>query len=221
MSFVSIRRASVGLVAAGLVLSSASAAFAQEAPAPAPQAAGTAKTAFGDAGQVALSINQGLVSTLANSATGTGINASYFVAPHLSLGLDLGVGWVQNVYPETLPANSSTDWFFFRAGPRVGYDIPLSDKVSLWPQIGVDYRHVDNSTGGSGSSTGGSSGTSFNTVAFAAVAPLLIHPIPGFFVGAGPSFNADLVSKVNAGSNSADAAKQVSVGLMATIGGNF
>ncbi|HEY2518108.1 MAG TPA: outer membrane beta-barrel protein [Polyangiaceae bacterium] len=214
MSLVSIRRASATVVAAGLVLSSASAAFAQEAPAP--QAAAPEKPAFGDAGQIALSINQGLVSTAAGQVTGTGIGASYFVIPHLSLGLELGVGWVQNMYPESgTPTSNSTDDFFLRAGPRLGYDIPLSDKVSLWPQVGVDYRHFD-----AGDSSGGP-GSSYNTLGFVAVAPLVIHPLPGFFVGAGPSFNADFFSKANAGSSSYDTPKQVSVGLMATIGGAF
>jgi hypothetical protein len=60
-----------------------------------------------------------------------------------------------------------------------------------------------------------------NAFGVTVLAPVLIHPTRGFFVGAGPAFYADLSNSTSSGNVSQDNSKMTSVGVMATIGGNF
>jgi len=202
-------KASLALAALFLV-SAPALALADEAPPPAH---------FGDSGQFALHLSEGLSASYGDIISGPEIQADYFVAPHVSLGLMAGANWYSG---SAISGSSSSSNFVFRAGPRLGYDIPLTDYVSWWPQIGVDYR--SESTGSSTLSTGGTTVTVANTnttsaFAFTAVAPILIHPTRGFFIGAGPAFYTEISNSTSSGGASFDNPKVTSVGLMATIGG--
>jgi hypothetical protein len=199
------------------LLFASTAAFAQEAPA-------SAKPQFGDAGQFALSINHDFTVNQADGGTGpTFLQGSYFVAPNLSLGLSLGAEWAQT----SPPVGSSETGFVFRVGPRVGYNVQISDKVSFWPQVGFDYRHFDDTVPGpTGVAPGGGVTTSSITVSnnalgLAITAPLLIHPTHGFFIGAGPTLYADLFNKASSQGQNADNSKITALGLTAVIGGSF
>jgi hypothetical protein len=204
---MSLRFLTTALVA-GLVLSSAP-AFAQEEAAPPPRAH------FGDAGQFALSLNQGFaVNAVDLFAGGTELQGSVFVAPNLSVGLGIGAQWMSG---STFFTGSRGTQILFRVGPRVGYDIRFSDFVSIWPQVGVDYRRVDSSPEASGSFQPPTA--TMNAFGFVALAPLVIHPTKGFFIGAGPAFYAELANSTSSGGQSTDNSKVTSLGLMATIGG--
>jgi hypothetical protein len=130
-----------------------------------------------------------------------------------------GAAW----YSNSAPGEGTS--FVVRIGPRIGYDIPLSAHVSLWPQVGVDYRSDHESSTSTEAAVGVSTTTtnSSTTSSFAlvAVAPLVVHPTPGFFIGAGPAFYTEISNSTSAGGASVDNGKVTSVGLMATIGGAF
>jgi hypothetical protein len=200
----------------GSLLFASTAAFAQEAPAAA------AKPHFGDQGQFALSINHDFMVNQSDMYAGpTFVQGSYFVAPNLSLGLSLGAEWLQSSPPQ----GSSQSNFIFRAGPRVGYNVQISDNVSLWPQVGIDFRHADTSSSSTSVSGGvvvtSSDTTSDNALGLAITSPLLIHPTQGFFLGAGPTFYADLFNKASSHGQNADNNKIIGLGLTAVIGGSF
>lgn len=200
--------------------------FADEEPAGAPSPA--TKPAFGDAGQFALSLNQGFAVNQADLLDGSGIQANVFVTKHLSLGLAGSVQWLSTSSVASLPGSSS---FLMHLGPRVGYDVPFSEAVSFWPQVGVDYRMLQ--SGGSSSSTvegvttSSSSSTTQSAFGLSVFAPIVVHPSRGFFVGAGPTFYTEFSnstsSSASAGTGeslpSSDNPKITSIGLMAMIGG--
>jgi hypothetical protein len=196
-------------------------ALAQDEPAKAPH--------FGDAGQFALSLNEGFGVNADDILQGTELQANFFVAPHFSLGLILGAQWFSSPpLTNTTASPSSASEVLVRVGPRVGYDIRVSDFVSIWPQIGLDYRSLsETSSSGSGASASSFSNTT-SAFAFTAVVPVLIHPTRGFFIGAGPFVYSEFSDGTNGsssyggtpGSNtSTQNNKLTSVGLMATIGG--
>jgi hypothetical protein len=84
----------------------------------------------------------------------------------------------------------------------------------------VDFRS-DHETAALSGNSGSTAGSTTYAFAVAVVAPLLIHPTPGFFVGAGPAFYAELSNSTSSAGTSNDNGKETSLGLMATIGGAF
>jgi hypothetical protein len=130
----------------------------------------------------------------------------YFVIQHLSIGGQL-------LYSHESSDNLSASTFGI--GPRVGYDIPLGDVVSLWIRAGIRYETT------SGSEGNGLGSASFNTWTFVAGAPFLIHPAPHFFIGFGPVLSVDLSSSYSAGPVSGDGPKQTTYGIATTVGGWF
>ncbi len=120
--------------------------------------------------------------------------ADYFVIDGLSVG-----GFVLFQYESISPpgGGSSANLTSFGIGPRVGYDIPLSDQFSFWPRGGFAIESVGVSvpvalTGG-GSTTSTSSTTVF---ALLLDAPFLFHPAEHFFLGLGPTLTLDLTGDV-------------------------
>ena len=106
--------------------------------------------------------------------------------------------------------------------------------MSFWPQIGLDYRLLQETTTTSypaptGSSPQPTTSSSSSSSAFGLTveAPILIHPAKGFFIGAGPAFYSEFSNSSNNSSGNAststsastDNPKVTSLGLMAMIGG--
>ena len=117
----------------------------------------------------------------------------YFVAPNLSIGAFLDLGLVSgDGFSETTVG----------LGGRVGYNIPLGTRLSIWPRLGLGLVHESNDSGAFDSS-----GTFFNVIIDA---PLLYHPADHFFVGVGPTLN------IRAGD-----ADGVFFGLTSLVGGHF
>ncbi len=190
-------------------------AISQTPPEVLPPAAAPAPTHFGDAGQFALSFNEEFPVNVDDVIAGNQLQASVFVAPHLSVGLLVGAQWLSSS-----PTNgASQKQFIFRIGPRVGYDFAISDYVSIWPQIGIDYRRDEEDLSEPAGVSYSPDGSTTLAIGFTAIAPVLIHPAKGFFVGAGPAFYTEFSNNTSSGSNSTDNNKVTSVGLMATIGG--
>jgi hypothetical protein len=199
------KRTFVGLLTTALALTLASTASADET--------------FGHSGDFSLSWNHGLFASGQDWYSGTGeIVGSYFVAQHLSLGVGLGLQWFNGSSPNSAGGGNET---FFHVGPRVGYDIPLGSHVSFWPQIGVDFRFGASSE--TSSSGLGTTSTSSNTTIFglSVFAPILVHPVDGVFVGAGPAFYTDFLNKTSAGGSSTDNTKLTTIALVGTIGAHF
>jgi hypothetical protein len=213
-------------VAVAFVASSALAQEPAPALAPAPASASEAPSDdFGRAGQFALSLNHGFMVNESDLLGGaTEIQATYFAMPHLSLGLAVGAQYVSSSPPA---GGDGEHDVILHVGPRIGYDLRLGDKVSFWPQVGVDYRRYDQTSSSSavaGSPATPAMSTSTDTTSafgITVIAPVVLHPTSGFFLGAGPAFYTDLSNSESSGGTSKDNNKVTSIGLVATIGGSF
>lgn len=106
-------------------------------------------------------------------------SADYFVIDNLSIGGFIGFDYVHT---------GDDDSTRFSIGPRVGYNLALSDLVSIWPKGGFSYAYT------STSSDSGTGSTSSSNSAFALnlFAPVVFHPVPHFFAGFGPFLDTDL-----------------------------
>jgi Outer membrane protein beta-barrel domain len=195
------------------------AAYAPPAPAAAPMDAGR----FGGAGQFVVSVDLPFTNSAPQfaivhetqsmsgpSATVFEIAPSldYVVAPNLTIGATLGVARLS----ESLNGSDFTVTSVTVVA-RVGYNVPFSDAVSIWPRAGFAYAH-------SSSDSGGASASSSQT-ALVLEAPILIHPASHFFLGAGPIFQTQLSSSAESGGISQDQPKNTDVGVSAMVGGYF
>jgi hypothetical protein len=72
---------------------------------------------------------------------------------------------------------------YWGVAPRIGYVIPMGDKLSLWPRVGVEYYNVQESNVGAGSQ-------SVTEFAFEAEALLVISPWNHFGFVVGPTLDA-------------------------------
>lgn len=193
------------------------------AAAPAGAAMGAATGDFGSQGQIAVSVDlpfRNEAPELAivhqsnsmggGSTTDIAIQPSldYFVAPHVSVGGQIGIEH-GSADITILGTSSSLTVTRFGIEVRGGYELGLNDSVSLWPRLGIGYDH--------NSFSGGGSDSSGYDIALLVSVPVLWHPASHFFLGAGPSLATQLVNKVGGQSQS----KATDVGLTALIGGYF
>lgn len=159
---------------------------------------------FGEEGQIAVSSDAGL--SISNTSI-DGIDGSttnmilrpavdWFLMDSLSLGGFVGVEY------NSAPGGSST---VISLGPRVGYNLPLAERLSVWPKLGFSLASTsfeDDTIAGDEEETN----TSLQLNLFA---PLMFHPAPHFFLGLGPALDQDL---------SGDS-KATTVAVRLTIGG--
>jgi Outer membrane protein beta-barrel domain len=192
----------------------------------APVAPAAPRLRFGSPGELAISsdANLGLTGTTTGGVNGgpssSGWNltlmpaADYFVIQGLSVGGFVNFTHTEVSSPSTTPgdtASSSLSINTFGIGPRIGYNIPINDWISVWPKAGISFSDT--------SVSGGGSGTRWTLVLFA---PFLYHLASHFFVGLGPILSADLAANESpANGNSGPAAKVVTYGLAFTVGGWF
>jgi hypothetical protein len=170
---------------------------------------GSAVSIFGTKHQIAISSEAG---ALFSNTSVSGVDDSsttfvlrpgvdYFLLNRLSLGAFFGVE------SQSQAGGSSTT---FGIGPRVGYDIPFSDRFSVWPKVGFSYNattvKVDSRNVGGINIP--SSSTSNNAVALNLFAPFMFHT-NHYFAGVGPALDTDL---------SGDA-KATTFALRVTLGG--
>jgi hypothetical protein len=145
---------------------------------------------FGDPGQLVISsdANASIFAQLAPGDNTYVLQLSpavdVFVARHLSVGAGADFS-----YQATTFSDSSADrYMWFGIAPRVGYDIPLSDHVSLWPKLGTDVGYSRILSG----PVSGPAGHGY--VSADLFIPVLFHPVPHFFVGFGPYADATLTN---------------------------
>lgn len=163
---------------------------------------------FGLKGQLAVSSDTGL--SISNTSI-SGIDGSsttlllrpavdYFVADSISIGGFLGLEYT------SAPGGSTTA---FSIGPRVGYNIPLNERFSLWPKLGFSFASTSQSTDDV-AGVDGDDETS-TSVQLNLFAPFMFHPVEHFFIGFGPAFDLDL-----SGDN-----KATTIAARLTLGGWF
>ena len=212
-------------------------ALAQEPPPPAggempppssppPVAAGGAAMAagFGEQGQIALSVDLPFTNSApqlaivresqsmgGSSTTVVAIapSADYFVIPNLSIGGIIGVATGST----DVGGGVSADTTKFIISPRIGYVVRLADSLSLWPRLGIQYVHTSLSSGGQSATE--------SSVPLIVDVPVLWHPVPHFFMGAGFLVATELTNSGSSGGVSMDQPKTTDIGLEAMIGGYF
>jgi hypothetical protein len=130
---------------------------------------------FGNVGQIAISSDfqgsMGYRSSLKAFFIALNPSVDYFLKENLSLGGSV-----------TLATTISDGSDLLAVGLRVrgGYSVWLSDKVSVWPQLGLGVGHTN---------------LGDNTyLEIALTAPFLVHLAPHFFVGGGPGLITQLGS---------------------------
>ena len=182
-----------------------------------------ASARFGAQGQFVLGggTNLGLYSTQWDSSAATDFNVGfspefdYFVFKNFSIGLDLSVSYDDSRGYDASGSLTESKTTSFSAGPRFGFNIPLGSAVSWWPQATFDIasnRWSTNVVTPYVSNPPAPTSTSQDGPTVNLYLPLLVHPVPHFFMGAGPSlFHA--FGAVRGGSNVGDQAT--------TIGGGF
>jgi hypothetical protein len=124
----------------------------------------------------------------------------YFVVRNLSIGAVALYGYShQDAVGAvgTQQASPAFDSSALDVGPRVGYDIRLSPVLSVWPSA---FGALGTSWFTSGSSS---------ALRVGASVPVLLHPVPHFFVGLGPHLETDLTGTW----------KATTYGLDLTVGG--
>jgi len=148
---------------------------------------------FGARHELAISSDAGLsisttsVSGVSGSTTTLVLRPAidYFVIDNLSLGGFIGVDSTSN------DGGSSTT---FGIGPRVGYNVPFSERWSVWPKVGFSFS--SSSVKIKGTTLGGirtSDATTSNTaLALNLFVPVMFHPVEHFFLGFGPALDTDL-----------------------------
>jgi hypothetical protein len=208
MNEVTRSRAVAALAVCLLSTSMAGRALAEEAPpqgSSTPPVLGGSVGYFGEHGEVAISGDMKF-NILHQSQTGTSYTSyevqpalDYFVSTNVSVGGLLGI--------RKDPLGGSASRTTFAVGGRVGYNVFLSSAVSLWVRGGLNYGHFTDHVVGSPDDTG-------SYVSLSVYAPVLWHPVPHFFLGAGPFLEQDLYES-NSGPKATD------FGISSTVGGYF
>ncbi len=185
----------IALVASALAVTSYSfSAAAQTPPAPDPGMpkvpANSPSGVFGGKGQLAILAEAGVVFSH-TSISGQDTSSTtlvlrpaidYFVIDHLSVGLFTGVD-----YAKAKGASVTT----YGIGPRVGYDIPLTARFSIWPKAGLSYNSTTLKTDTPSFSD------SSSALALNLFAPVMYHT-NHYFVGFGPALDTDLSGDLKA-----------------------
>jgi hypothetical protein len=138
--------------------------------------------------------------------------ADYFVIDNLSLGLEVLFGY-DTVSPPSnpapLPQPQSINVTTYGIAPRIGYNIPIGNLLSIWPK--VFFEHAGYSLGGGGQGYA-------NIQFFGAYAPILYHLVPHFYIGIGPNVLFELGESTDGASGNS---KITSYGVFASAGGWF
>ena len=109
--------------------------------------------------------------------------ADYFVIDNLSVGGFIGIAYAKA---------GNSDGTRFSVGPRVGYNLPLSNLISIWPKIGLAYAHSSAGYSVRQGNVDIATSTSNDSIALNLFVPVMFHPATHFFVGLGPYLDTDL-----------------------------
>jgi hypothetical protein len=168
-------------------------------------AAAQGQERFGNQGQLAISadIIEGFETTIDNQSFSNGGGsqtevrlapaADYFVIDRLSLGGQVVFGVFS---PQRGPSQTE-----FSVAPRIGYNAPINDFLSFWPDGFIRFTTVSGNPGE-------------NAFSIGAFAPLMLHPAVHFFLGFGPFISTEL-------SHDPGGNKLTEFGITSMVGGWF
>jgi hypothetical protein len=103
--------------------------------------------------------------------------ADFFLFKNFSIG-----GFVGVEYQKAGDSHGTR----FSLGPRIGYNVWLSERWSIWPKLGFAYAYTK------ASRANGSGDVKQNAVALNVFVPFIYHPVDHFFAGFGPFVDSDL-----------------------------
>jgi hypothetical protein len=163
---------------------------------------------FGEHGQIAISGDMKFNLLHESRSMNGGTSTSFELQPALDyfVSTNVSVGGLVGIAHDSAGNESSTT---ISIGPRVGYNINIGSAASLWIRLSLSYEHQSFSTGPVDSSG--------YAIPLALFAPFLWHPVPHFFLGAGPFLTTDLVAKFE----DRNFPKRTDIGLASTLGGYF
>lgn len=149
---------------------------------------------FGLKGQKAVSSDAGLsisnisVSGADGSATTLVLRPAidWFISDSLSIGGFVGVEYAK------APGGSSSA---VSVGPRVGYNLPVAARVSVWPKAGLAIARTTQNDEGATLPNGvvlGDEDDSNTSLQLNLFVPVMFHPVQHFFLGLGPALDQDL-----------------------------
>lgn len=143
---------------------------------------------FGEESQLALSSDAALSIEHTSRGDTTSITLApavdYFVMENFSIG-----GFISFRYYTA----GETDTTVFGIGPRVGYNLPLNDSVSIWPKVGFSFSSSSSSTEvGEDEDVEISRSVGNDGIALNLFVPFMFHPAQHFFAGFGPFLDTDL-----------------------------
>ena len=181
-------------------------------PAPAAPAAAPADadTTFGVVGQIVISDDLEMaatrVSTEGQSGSFTQVQLrpalDFFAIPNLSIGGQLIIGY--NSFESVVGSSSSSELGLL---VRVGYNVAISDTLSIWPRLSIGYDHIGEDQNGG----------SLDSVPIDVFVPIVVQLASHFFIGGGPMYATTLLSQ----RETFDEPRTSTLGLRATVGGYF
>lgn len=188
--------------------------------------AGGPGTPLGEQGQIAVSSDMLVNISYTKTSVPTGTNspdaiislmlapaADYFLLPRVSVGAAAQLSY---------ESQGDISARGIGAAPRLGYLMPLADRLSFWPKVSINFLQVtekqpaQTSTGGV-DALGGSSEISYKKSQLGLFAPLLYQPADHFFLGGGPVLTMDLYSRYGHIKGN----KETTIGLLSVVGGYF
>jgi hypothetical protein len=132
----------------------------------------------------------------------------YFFLDAVSLGLRLA-------YTRVSAGDDVSTSFAF--GPRVGYDLDLGERISLWPKATLEYRVFSTTAPPLPEGLESAADYRGGVLTVRADVPLLVHPVAHFFVGIGPFLGVDVLSRLNDDEGS----RHIELGGTSVVGGWF
>lgn len=186
---------------------------------------------FGDKGVIAIGGNLSVTSLNYSNSSASHFDAfaepgfDYFIGGQISVG-----GYVLLTYSDQkgydyfgpLIEQKETGYGF---GARLGVNVALGKIVSVWPKFDFGITQYDTKYSVSSSTasllTSQPGQRELTTHAFwvELYVPLLVHPVPHFFFGLGPSFFTDLSRSATFSEAASTQNKRTRVGLSLTTGG--
>jgi hypothetical protein len=169
---------------------------------------GSPSDIFGSDGQIAVSSDAGL--SLANTSL-SGVDEStttltlrpaldWFFTDSISFGGFVGVDYSSG------PGGSTS---VLSVGPRIGYNLPVGDRISVWPKVGLSIANTTLDSEEVAGITVDDDDESNTSAQLNLFVPIMFHPVDHFFLGLGPALDLDLSGEQ----------KATTVAVRLTIGG--
>jgi hypothetical protein len=157
---------------------------------------------FGKARVIALSSDANVSFQYSSVSPGSASTTTFLLEPALDVFVSdkLSVGGFavfESASTSTGMMTGSGSSTTVGAGPRIGYNVDFSSKLSFWPKVGLTLDSVS------------VNGASDSHVMLSASGRVLFRPVAHFFVGFGPDLNADLTGTY----------RSTTLGLAFTVGG--